>query len=421
MWLTKLATNSKGETLVFIPAVAYAILIVGTGMFLLNNWDGVKKAGWGNWKLLVALGVIVVTMGLSGINANGLSAMFAPGLFGVSMLAFYFAARFMSLSGDAKWLVAPVLVVGGIAVIVSLIMGVVSPGCRDCGLLTNYCALVGLIVLSGLLLDRRWLWIAVAPIVLAVLLTGALEGVFILGVLLIAVLVRRDWGRKILLPVGIIVVAIVPWIATGVIGDTYAHTDRNFAALLSFFGIESEYEYEDSEGALDEALTGRWVVIRDAMQDISWTGHGYVVTPVPTEGDRRPVHNMPLHAVDQIGPFGAAAWLFATLFCLIRTRWKYIWIAVLATSVFDYYIWTQLAPHWWMLVALSTTGDDKPDFIFRRRDGQEESTDNGNHRAGWVVPCRAFVERRLRGTRGNPPSQPVQHRKDRPPVQRLPR
>ena len=81
--------------------------------------------------------------------------------------------------------------------------------------------------------------------------------------------------------------------------------------------------------------------------------------------DIEPVHNVPLVIVDQIGPLAGFAWLFITIFCLVKTKWKYAWSAVLVLSVFDHYIWTQFAPYWWALVGISTTVAIKNDYIFK--------------------------------------------------------
>jgi len=75
---------------------------------------------------------------------------------------------------------------------------------------------------------------------------------------------------------------------------------------------------------------------------------------------------VPLIIVDQIGPLAGLAWLWVTIACLVKTKWRYAFIAVIALSLFDHYIWTQAAPYWWVLVGVSTTSTIKSDLIFRR-------------------------------------------------------
>jgi len=250
-----------------------------------------------------------------------------------------------------------------VGTVAGIAVGIAAPGAQDGGLITNYCAAVGLLVLGGLLIPRRWLWIAVGPILLTIFLLGALEGLFIVVVLTVVMVLRRDWGKRILLPIGLVGMCIGIWALLGNIAGTYNHTVKNFTALASI-GKGDVEEYGGFWRAVDAALSGRWVVIEDALRDIRMFGHGYVLTPNPDAGDRRPVHNAPLLVVDQVGLLAGVAWLWVTVFSLVKTRWKYMWTAVLATSVFDYYIWTQFAPYWWLFIGLSTT-DTQSDLVFR--------------------------------------------------------
>ena len=68
------------------------------------------------------------------------------------------------------------------------------------------------------------------------------------------------------------------------------------------------------------------------------------------------------------GILAAIAWLWVSVWCLVKTRWKYAWLAILSLSVFDHFIWTQLAPVWWMVVGASTASSE-PDLIFRMLQG----------------------------------------------------
>jgi len=52
-------------------------------------------------------------------------------------------------------------------------------------------------------------------------------------------------------------------------------------------------------------------------------------------------------------------------YCAVRTRWKYAFVAVLALSVWDHFIWTQFAPLWWALVGVATVSEVKSDLIFK--------------------------------------------------------
>jgi hypothetical protein len=115
------------------------------------------------------------------------------------------------------------------------------------------------------------------------------------------------------------------------------------------------------EETLNGVTTSRWVVAKKALSDIQILGHGYK----PGLAEPFTVHNVPLVIVDQIGPLAGLAWLVVSLWCLIKTKWKYAWIAVIAMGVWDHYVWTQFAPYFWVLVGVSTTSKITSDRIFR--------------------------------------------------------
>lgn len=363
VWLTNV-TSINGQATLFLPWFGAAIWILVSLFLLRDHW---REIDWGGKKITVPLLIIVASMGLSGfINGDSVGDKFSPILMGISMFALYGVTRYLVTQGISESIKTPIIAMVLLGAVIGIIVGVIAPGSQEGGLITNYCASVGFLILGGLLIPRRWLWIAFVPILLAVFLLGALEGLFILAVLAVTMLVRRDWGKRLLLPVGVMVVLIGAWTLLGNTADTYRHTIKNFVALGSISESDTE-EYGGLWGAVDAALSGRWIVIKEAMCDIRVLGHGYVVTPAPAEaGDRRPVHCTPLLVVDQVGPLAGLAWLWVTVFCLVKTRWKYIWVAVLAMSVFDYYIWTQFAPYWWLLIGLSTATVASNDYIFRR-------------------------------------------------------
>jgi hypothetical protein len=102
-------------------------------------------------------------------------------------------------------------------------------------------------------------------------------------------------------------------------------------------------------------IVDRWRVIREAMSDIKPLGEGLELTHYT----RTTAHHVPLILVQQLGWPGIAAalcWLWVSLYCLVKTRlryMKYVWLAILALSVWDHSVWTQFAPLWWAVVGVS--------------------------------------------------------------------
>jgi hypothetical protein len=348
---------------IFLPQLGLVFMLGAiTAYFMLN-----KKFDWrtllGDKLVWIPMLVIVGSMVLQvAVHPGKQSAGVA--LLGISMFLTYLVSRDLGTSGQSGNVKLPITLVLIAVVLGGVITGIVAPGTQDGGIITNYCAAVGFLVFAGLLISRKWLWLALIPILLSALLIGSLEGVFVLGMMFLVVLIRRDWGKKLLVPVGLLVVAVVIVWVSGYIGTVYQNATKNLKAASAIIG--------EQEVDLDKLLTGRWTVIVDAVNDIRWLGHGFVLTPAPdTElgdaSDRRPVHNTPLQVMDQIGPLAGIAWLWVSVYCLIKTRWKYIWAAVLVTSILDYYIWTQFALWWWVFAGLSTVAvDEHKDLIFRK-------------------------------------------------------
>jgi hypothetical protein len=357
---------------IFLPQLGLVFILGSvTAYFMLC-----RKFDWrtlfGPRLIWIPMLVIVLSMVLQiAVHPGKQSAGVA--LLGISMFLVYLVARDLGKSRLQDKVKLPVVLVLVVVVIGGIIVGVSAPGTQDGGVITNYCAAVGFLVFAGLMTSRKWLWLAVTPILLSAFLIGALEGVFVIGVMMLIVLLRRDCGKKILIPIGVVVLTVILTAASGKLSVLYYQSSKNIQATIALVTGQATEQYGDMDNAISNAFTGRWRVIVDAVTDIRILGHGFTLTPNPDNGDREPVHNTPLLITDQVGPLAGLAWLWVSVYCLVRTRWKYIWAAVLVTSLLDYYIWTQFAPWWWVFIGLSTTDTTHRDLIFREQVFREQT------------------------------------------------
>ena len=186
---------------------------------------------------------------------------------------------------------------------------------------------------------------------------GALEAVFILGVLGITVLIRRDFSRSFIIVSGSLVGLVGLWFVLGFLAPLY-EGNQNIAVLMAVIKGDVALDLE----ALRWITSGRSTIIIDRLINTSIFGDGFNLG-IDWDGT---VHNLPLIIMYQIGPIGAIAWSFVTVYCLIKTKWLYAWVGVVAMCVFDHYIWTQFAPFWWALAGVSLASDTKSDLIFRK-------------------------------------------------------
>lgn len=353
-WLTSLFTNSKGETVFFLPAFGYLLLIMGSGLFLLNNWQMVQEMGWGDKRVVACLLLIVLGISLSGLVYDGWQDKLAPMGMGLALFSLYLTGRVLG-----KDVFLPLAIGSVIASLGVIIHAVLYPGVITGGFVFeyNYDIVVGYILLGSALFIHRWQWLVAGVALVAILLSGSPEGIFAIGVLGLVVIIRRDWGKRL----GIIV-AIVSILA--VIGLASGYGQRLYSYVIKTAKGESVSASGSVKNTVN-AIEYRIYIIKDAMSNIKPLGEGYNLTDF---GRSPNVHNVPLVIVQQLGYPGilaGLAWLWVSLWCLVKTKWKYVWVLILVLSVFDHFIWTQLAPYWWVIIGASTASSIKTDLVFK--------------------------------------------------------
>lgn len=344
---------------IFLPSLG----IIITAFTLLLYYFKLKQFPSFGSKLIY-IPMLVIVASITGRMAIDFSAYtFAGAVFGVMLFATYVASR--SIGRHIFLAFIPFVAVVAISCIVN---GIVNPGHITGGIITNYCASAGFMIFGTIVNNYKWQWLLATLVLVALFFVGAIEGLFIIGVLGITLLVRRDWSKKLLVTSGVGLVIVVIWVVLGFFTPLWGK--YNFTVLKNIV----EGNTEMSSTSVDTMTTGRWINIINRMKDIQPLGRGFWITmPTPathkveyySDPSKEPVHNVPLVIVDQIGLLAGISWLLVTIFCLIKTKWKYAWITILAMGVFDHYIWTQFAPYWWALVGVSTTSTIKIDYIFK--------------------------------------------------------
>jgi len=336
----------------FLPHVGLFMMVMGMMLYLI----GIRsRIDWGPRKLWIPLLVIVACIGVSGIaqflrGEVDLLKGFAPLVFASILFGLYLTCRSLKEDVFAPFLYA--VVIGSLGCVV---YGIIEPERPSGGIIspTNYDMAVGLLAFGTLVSAVRHRWWLTAVALLGLFFTGAPEGIFVSGVVFLAVLARRDWGKRLLVPVGLFVVLMIATFSVGLGQQLYSY---------AFWVTQPDAPHPVNPEVKENPIKGRIRVASDAMSKVSMVGHGYTVTDFTVET----VHNVPLVIVQQVGPIAALMWLFVTLYCLVKTKWRYAWIGLMAMCVFDHYIWTQAAPWWWALVGVSTTSELKSDLIFRR-------------------------------------------------------
>lgn len=359
VWLTQLTTNDRGETLFFLPAFGYLVLIMSSGLFLVNHWERVKAAGWGDKRVVGCLLFIVLAMALSGSAYNSLEDKVAPLGMGLVLLALYMAGRVLGPRVFLPFWIGSMVACAGVFAYAAL-----HPGSYTGGYVfeTNFDILVGYVLLGAALCFNRLRWVVASIALLAMVVSGAPEALLPLGVIGIAVLARRDWSRRTVYAVAPTLAIAVLLLATGHAGTIYSYIVRTITGDTTMVaGTLPDGEVISGQSP----LSWRWEQIRLAMTTLQPLGAGYNATAFTITT----VHNVPLILVQQMGYPGilaALAWLYVTFFALVKTPWRYFWLLVLALSVFDHYLWDQLGPVWWLALGAASSVYTKTDTVFRR-------------------------------------------------------
>ena len=353
-FLTDLATVNN-NVIFFLPTFGYLLLLMGVAFFILYRWNLIKEVGLGDKKIWIPLLVIVAGMGISGVAYGGtIQDKLAPLMMGIAFFGVYVISRVMKEA--VFFILAPFVVIGSISIIVS---GIVSPGQYTGGFITNYCASAGYLIFGALVYQGKWRLPLILIAGVGLFFIGALEAVFIIGVVGLAVIIRRDFNRKLLYGGIAVLVLIGVWAGLGYLAPLY-EGNNNIAVFRDLVTGQIPLNY-DTMVAL---TTGRWTAIVDSVREVNFIGYGYSQSTV----GGGIVHNMPLIILRQIGLLAAISWVFVTIYCTIKTKWKYIWFAVIAMGVFDHYLWTQMGPWWWALVGVTTVSGLKSDLIFKKRE-----------------------------------------------------
>ncbi len=312
------------------------------------------ELGLGDKKILIPLIVIVASMGISGfIYGESVVGKVTPLFIGLAFLSAYIVSR--TLGADIFKMLIPFVALGAV---IAVVLGILNPGVSSGGIITNYCASVGFLIFGALVNQGKKQWALIMAALIGVFFIGALEGVFIVGVIGIVVLVRRDYNKYLFLSLGVLLVIIAIWAMAGKLVPLYEGND-NLVALYEVITGKIPINIV----TMNIITSHRWEVYIEAVERFNFIGYGYSLEL--TQG--RNIHNTPLNIMDQIGVLAAIAWLGLSVYCAIKTKWHYAWVAILAMGVWDHFLWTQFGPLWWCLIGVSTASTIKSDMVFKRR------------------------------------------------------
>jgi hypothetical protein len=336
----------------FLPQLGFGLILIGVIQYIMPK-NKLVQLDLGSKHIWIPMLVIIASATLRLIVAPNMDTI-ASILFLVVMFGLYLTARHYGAS-LFKFLAIAVV----IEAVSLVIMG--WSGTRTGGLLSssNYDIATGFLVFGAVVSISKKQWLVVMIALVGLFFTGADEAILAVGILGIAVLIREGFSKKLLITASVFAtVAIIGFFA---IPSLYLGTVSKVAEVLNIPELVIQAEANRYPDIVNYFFNNRIRVIQAAMSDIQPLGHGLNLTNFTFWT----VHNIPLIIVDQLGITAAIAWLWTTIYCLIKTKWKYAWIAIITLGLLDHFIWTQAAPWWWVLAGVSTASTIKKDWIFK--------------------------------------------------------
>jgi hypothetical protein len=327
-----------------VNLIGLLILFVFTVLYTKDmDW---KTLDWGSKWVYIPMFAILGTTLLRLAIYHTINEFFAVSFFAIAIILYLISRQ---MGKEIIKVLIPFLIVEITCII---IMALINRGEITSGFIGQYNRAVGFMVYIAILSKGKWQWLLVVFSVIAIVLTGSLEGLIILAILGIMILAKRDFSKKLWIPMGIIAIPLLVLAVSG------------YFPILYSQGIE-HLHLNDSTLELSQALNGRVIVYRESIHNLSILGHGYTNSLF----NNSTVHNVPLIIFDQLGIVAGLAWITITGYCLLKTKWKYAWMMIITMCIFDHFVWTGLAPFFWVAVGM-TTRTKENDYIFRSVNGK---------------------------------------------------
>ena len=348
---------------IFLPIAGNIIIIVVSLEYVLDMIKAKQLDLGSRWVyipffIIMASTFLRACYGLVFNDSENVLKEFAMFGYSIGLFCLYLTSRKLG-----KEIFKP-FVYGVIIVTLSLVYAhIINPGVKTGGLIspTNYDMATGFLVFGAFVSVFKRQWIIVTIALVGLLLTGADEALFSIVVMGIFILFREvvcishkgisiNFNSKVQVITGVIALYAILAVVTGIAEGLYQPAIDKVQALFGGDLYAATNERLGEGGNLN------------IFPDLKIFGNGYFINWDDTYRLQIP-HNVPLIIVDQIGIAGALAWSVIAGYCLIKTRMKYAWVAVLSLCVFDHYVWTQAAPYFPALVGVSTIRSED-DYTF---------------------------------------------------------
>jgi hypothetical protein len=371
----------------FLPQVGMIITVMATLYCLLDNRKSLTLGSKFIWIPLAIISLSITASSIWQYFTTDIEFMKAltPAMFGWILFGLYLVARIL---GETLFKPFTYLII--IEAISLVVYGIMYQGVKTGGLIspTNYDIATGVLLVGIVVSAIKYRWWLCAIALVGLFFTGADEALFGVVILAIAILIRRDISKKMWLPVGALVIVVVISTIFGITQKLYYPTLEKFAAVQDAMTgtkigsivntvipdvITDKFneiaqanpvivEAKDDNKSLDYATGYRWNTHWN-LSEIKPFGYGYNINNfylgIP--------HNIALIIIEQVGILAALAWLFVSFYCIVKTKWKYVFVIMITLGIVDHYFWTEFAPFFPIVLGIASTSFVSVDHIFKKQ------------------------------------------------------
>jgi len=351
--LILIVAHYQGQPLLqylFLPQIGMAVLLGTVLILIASEWKSLTLGPKMVWiPLAVIAGSAVLRLLIQQDMATLAGAMFMSSMFGLYVISRQYGERALSFF-------VPVVIIGAVSIIVQ---AAISGQGRNPGIFSEYATAAEFLVFGLVVAPRKWQWWLSGIVMAGLFFTGAPEALFYAAIGGVVVLVRRDWSRRLLVPVGAILGLLL---ICSPLGITQTIWGRSFSMLKQTYSAvtDADLTEQDRDELLNEATNGRWLNgwrLHRAVQPL-----GYGVNP--TYHYKLIPHNIILLVIDQLGPVAMVAWVAVIIAGIKKTKWKYGFLALALFGVFQPFVWTKMAPWLWAMAGAATTSSASS-YVFR--------------------------------------------------------
>ncbi len=197
----------------------------------------------------------------------------------------------------------------------------------------NYNLAAGLILIGFLLSSDKYKWIIFPLVVIGAFLTSGEEALVLLGTLIIVIIIRQDWSKKVMPSLLIALVCIVLLLC-------FHQPERLYVAITDQVNVVK------GQATTHDLVRGRYEGYELAITTPTVLGHEFNV-----EWDTNTIHDVPLRVMYDLGILGLLAFL-VILVVWVKDAPIYVGASVVAMMLFDHYLWTQIGAWLWVLFGL---------------------------------------------------------------------